>query len=106
MLEKYAVPLAKQALSAITDQGLETGQKVLEDIAKGENVRDTLATHGATAAKNLVRKAGARLQQSGSGPRKKKKKMNPRSLANLKLVGRSVLESSLQRKPSNLGLFR
>jgi hypothetical protein len=100
---KYLAPLAKEALKAISDEGLERGQKVLADISSGHNVQEALAQQGAVAMKNLAKKAGQKLTQAGSGKRKK----NPRTLTNLELIGQSVSERAAKKGRVNesLGLF-
>lgn len=99
---KYIMPLARDALSAISSEGLDAGQKVLESLSKGEPIKEALTTAGTQAAKNLVKRAGVRLQQEGSGKRK------PRSRSTLRLVGQSVLESAANkrgRRKNTLGLY-
>lgn len=112
--ESYLKPIAIKALKALADEGMDTGQKLLGDIAEGRNVKEAVTSRGSTAAKNLIRKAGAALQeQAGSGTKrrragvyKKKRKQNTR-LSNLHLVGRSVLEAAARRgsNTDNLGLY-
>lgn len=110
LAKKYVAPLAKEALQALADEGMETGQKVLSDVREGKDLGDVLKSQGKQAAKNLMKKAGARLTQAGSGRVRKKpkpKKISKRSLANLRLVGQSVLASAAKRgrAANTLGLY-
>lgn len=109
--KQYLAPLAKDAVKAIAEEGLEAGQNALSNIAKGQDVRGAVVTEGTQVLKKLAKRAGARLQeQSGTGRRGggggvKKKKAAPkkklvpvRSAAYANLVGRSVLESAAKQK--------
>lgn len=100
-IKKYLAPLAKEALKALADEGLERGQKVLSDISQGHNLKEALAEQGAIAVKNLAKKAGSKLVQAGSG------RKGTRTLSNLQLVGQSVSERAAKkgRINENLGLF-
>jgi hypothetical protein len=102
-LKPYITPIAKEALKALSDEGLERGQKVLSDISHGHSIQDTLAEQGAVALKNLAKKAGTKLTQAGSG----RKKKVPRTLTNLQLIGQSVSERAAKkgRVNENFGLF-
>lgn len=102
---KYIAPIAKQALNAIGEEGVEAGAKILTNISKGADPKDALMSEGTQAFKKLATRAGKRITevgQEGSGKRRRKK---TRSLSNLHLVGRSVLENSVRKKGANLGLF-
>lgn len=108
LAKKYIGPIAKEAAKALGEEGLEAGQKILADIAKGQDVKDAVVTQGTQALKTLVKRAGGRLQQAGSGrgSKKKAKASRKRSLSNLHLVGRSVLESAVKKKRNeNLGFY-
>lgn len=114
----YLKPIAVKALKALASEGMDTGQKLLGDLAEGKHIKEAVTSRGSQAAKNLIRKAGVALQeQGGSGVKRrrtsvsggyiKKKRRNNTSLSNLHLVGRSVLEAAARRgrESDNLGLY-
>ena len=94
LARQHLGPLAKQAASALAQQGAESGSKILSDIAKGEDPREAMITHGTEGLKNLATKAGQRLMQAGQGRKRRKQ----RSVSNLRLVGRSVAQSAAKRR--------
>lgn len=108
---EYVKPMASDALSALAVQGAMSGSKALGEIAKGKKVKEAVKTEGTEALRQLVRKAGQRLQQEGSGSalppgigdhqqqgKGRHRGRKKRSLSNLHFVGRSVLESSAKKK--------
>jgi hypothetical protein len=95
--KKHILPIVKDALGAIGEEAATAGSNIYKGISSGENIKETIETHGKQALKNLAKRAGATLTQAGSGPKKK----SIRSLANLHLVGRSVLSSSAQKRRRN-----
>ena len=99
IIGNFISPYAKEAVKALTQQGVESGAKILTDISQGRKPKEAIEEEGTTAAKNLARRAGERLVQAGSGRKRK------RSLSNLHLIGRSVLEKRAKRKRNNLGLY-
>lgn len=102
--QKYAAPLAKQALGAVTKTGGEAVANFIQDVVQGEDPKTALVTRSTEAAKALSRQAGEKLTQMGSGTRKRKGAIKKPSLANLHLVGRSVLESAAKRRNLGSGL--
>jgi hypothetical protein len=111
---EYLAPVAKEAAKAVANEGLQAGQNVLSEIAKGTDIKDAVITEATKSSKNLMRKAGAKLQEQAGGGKApksligKKRKTDARSVRNLKLVGRSVLASSIQNANQgrhNLGFY-
>lgn len=94
-VKQYLAPLAKSALSAITDEGLEVGQKILSDVKKGANVKQAILAQGTEGVENLMKKGASQLQkmQKGSGRKRPRKS----SLDTYHLVGRSVPTSAAKR---------
>lgn len=111
-------PIAKEALKALADEGLDAGQQILSNIQQGQDPKEAVVSAGTQALKKLVRKAGTRMQQAGSGRKRKKPakaKPNKRrrsvkdsaSLSHLHAIGRSVLEKTSQknRRAKTLGIY-
>ena len=115
LAKTHLKPLAKTALKAIGEEGLEAGQKFLKDIAEGKDAKESVITEGTEALKNLMKRAGSKLTQAGSGAKRKRLNGNSNrtrrrsrpSVANLHVVGRSVLEKTARkrRRPQNAGLY-
>ena len=95
-LKKTIAPLAKEALKALGEEGLEAGQKALAGMAKGQAPKEAIVTEGTQALKNLTRRAGHRMVQAGSG-RKGVKRKKP-TISALHVLGRSVLESKAKKR--------
>lgn len=102
--QKHIAPLAKSALGAIAKEGIQAGSNILGNVASGQNFKESVKSETKKSIKNLARKAGDKLTQAGSG--RKRRRVN-RSLKNLHIVGRSLLNKSAKkrRKGGNLGLF-
>ena len=98
LARKYVAPLAKDALKALSDEGLDAGQKILSDISHGIPIKEAMVETGTKAAKNLAKKAGARISQMGTGAKRGVTHRKRRSLSNVHLVGKSVLESAAKRR--------
>ena len=91
-VKEHVVPLAKKALAALGKQGAESGAAALADIATGKDVGEAVRTHGTEGLKSLARQAGSRLTMAGSGRGRKR-----RSVSNMHMVGRAVLENAARR---------
>lgn len=105
--KEYIAPLATEAMRAIGQEGLQAGSRMLEDISKGADVKETIVNQSTKAVKKLAKRAGSRLEQAGSGRKKRKIAVSKRSVKNLHLVGRSVLERAAinQRRKNTLGSY-
>ena len=114
--KKHIAPIATEAMHALTEEGIGAGKKILQNIESGANPKEAIVTEGTTALRNLVKRAGTRMTQAGSGRRRKPagskrkqatKRRGARSIANLHLVGRSVLDSAIKknRRKQTLGLY-
>lgn len=102
--KEYLGPLAKEATKALTEEGLSAGSRILEDIGKGQSLGEAVQTQGTAAAKRLAKRAGKRLEQAGSG---RKRRASNRSVKNLHVVGRSVLQQAAikKRRQNTLGTY-
>lgn len=108
MARKHLAPIAKQALAALAEEGLGAGQKVLEEVRKGGDLSEAMATQGSDAADRLMQRAVTTLRtQKGSGATVTKRVAGKRSLSTLDLLGRSVPQSTVKkaRRGDTQGLF-
>ena len=108
-LWRFLVPLAREAGQALTKEGASAGARILQNIAQGADIKEAVVTEGKQAMRNVAGLAAEKLQQQGSGIvyRKRPAKRKPTSLDIIKFTGRSVSNSSLQKKKknTNLGFF-
>lgn len=108
---KYVSPLAKQALKALTDEGLDAGSKILTNITKGVDPKEAVITEGTQALKNLSKRAGATLTQAGSGKKRKtakRKGKQPLTWADFEMnaIGRPIKKNIVRKiRQQNLGLY-
>lgn len=100
---QYVTPLAKKALNALTEEGLDAGEKIIADVRKGGTLKEAVTAQGAEAVDRVLKRTGAHLQGKQRGEGKKKKL----SRDTFHLVGRSVLASSAKkgRRAQTLGLY-
>ena len=108
-LWRFLVPLAREAGQVLTKEGASTGARILQNIAQGADIKEAVVTEGKQAMRNVAGLAAEKLQQQGSGIvyKKRPSKRKPTSLDIIKYTGRSVSNSSLQKKKknTNLGFF-
>lgn len=81
--------VGKSALKAVGKEALHAGANIIGDISKGQQVKDTLKTHGLKATQNLVNKAAKSINnQTGGriGKRKTKSKVKPLPLKKRKVT--------------------
>lgn len=108
---QFVSPLAKTLGKSLTQEGLSSGARILENIAQGAEVKDAVVTEGKQALRSLAKKASneiQRRQQSGSGGiGKKRKKKRAHSVKPSRIVGRSVPLSAFKkrRRIDSLGVY-
>ena len=90
ILWKYLRPYASEVGKNIATEGMESGARILQNIAQGTNVKDAVVTEGTQVLKKIARKAG--FKQEGSGIRKK------RTVKRVRVVGRSVSNKAARKK--------
>lgn len=109
----FVSPLAKSVGKSLTQEGLTSGARILENIAQGADVKDAVVTEGKRAMRSLAQATSDEIKrkqsQSGSGgigpaPRKKRR---VRSVNAKRIVGRSALGSAVKkrRRADNLGIY-
>ena len=67
-----AVPVLKRVGRSIGREALLASSKVASDISEGRNLLESVKSHGNQGYQQLVEKAVNKLQQSGSGVKRKK----------------------------------
>ena len=90
ILWKYLSPYAADVGKNVVSEGMESGARILQNIAQGTNVKDAVVTEGKQVLKKIAKKAG--FKQEGSGIRKK------RSVKRVRVVGRSVSNKAARKK--------
>lgn len=78
-----AVPVLKRVGRSIGREALLASSKVASDISEGRNLLESVKSHGNQGYQQLVEKAVNKLQQSGSGV-KRRKTQNPRKVTKRK----------------------
>lgn len=102
VLWKILKPYMITAGKVIGNEGLETGARILNNLAVGGDLKDTLKTQTKIGIKNLIKKT-----QNGSGIKKRKKRRKSFSIENKALAGRVVNKKASVKKVKYdaLGLF-
>ena len=80
--------MGKSALKTVGKQALHTGTDILKDISLGQSLKESAESRLNEAGDNLTAKIKAKADKimSGSGRRKRKPKINKRSVFNKKLL--------------------
>jgi hypothetical protein len=65
---KFLMPVASNLLSSASKEGVAAGSRVLEDLAQGKQLKESIQTHAKQGFQNLADK----LQQCGKGRKKKR----------------------------------
>jgi hypothetical protein len=67
-LLRYILPLGRQAGRALGREGVDTSQRILQSVLKGNNVKDSIVSEGREGLKNLASSVVEKLsKQSGDG---------------------------------------
>jgi len=82
----------------MSQEALSTGSRILDKVAQGENLKDTVGQEALKGVDNLIEKA--RRKQSGRGYKKRKFRKN-QFISTKKLVGKSVLKNHSLSPPIN-----
>jgi hypothetical protein len=99
-LMKVLTPVLTKAGIAIGEEGLATGERIINDLKAGENLGTTLINQGKTGFKNLMKKVGL---QKGDGKRHKRKRqviIDPDSV-----IGKSVIRSPKRKRSDTFGFY-
>ena len=98
-----AQPYAANVAAEIGKEGLQRGAKILEEVAKGTDVKDALMAEGKEGVRSLVDKASSALQQKGRGRRRTGRKRARKTKAEIILkptdiIGQTVPQKALLKK--------
>jgi hypothetical protein len=77
---RFLMPIAKNIVSTIGEEGLAAGTKALSDISQGKNVKEALMEHSKEGLANIAGK----FQQCGKGATVKKQRGRPKGSTTLK----------------------
>jgi hypothetical protein len=94
-LLRVLLPVMKKAGSAVKKEGLETGARILSDVAQGVPVKEAVVAEVKTGAKHLAEKA---LQRGGGRRRRRSRKRKSAKR-------RSVSKKAKRRKADTLGFY-
>jgi hypothetical protein len=94
-------PVAKTVGSAIGEEGLATGARVLSDIVQGKNAKESLINEGREGARRLFERASQNLQR-GSGAKRRRNTGGRVVLKPDDYVGRSVSRRGAINKSSGI----
>ena len=88
-LWRTMLPFVKSAGQTMGNEALSTGSRILDKVAHGENIKDTLQNEALKGVDNLVEKAGIR-RQSGSGGIKRRRTHHSKIISTKNLIGKKV----------------
>ena len=102
-LWRFLLPMAKSVGKTVGNESLSIGNRVLNDLSKGETLKSSVINETSEGLKNLIDKAKSNLQQ-GSGLRKRK---YPKKIINKNssIIGRSVPKKIFKRREDSLGFY-
>ena len=97
-LIRYILPVLKRAAPVLKKEGLETGARILNDIAEGENVGEAVVKESKETAKNIARRV-----LKGEGRRRRRRRVSRKTKSSVRRsVGR---RSRKKRRADSLGFY-
>ena len=102
-LWRTLLPALKSAGSTVGKEALFTGSRILDKIAQGENVKESVLSEGRAGVGNLLEKGGFPAQ-SGKGIKRKQIHGSPIIISNnkgssaVKLIGKSVPKKLIRKR--------
>jgi hypothetical protein len=106
---RFLLPIVRKAGTSLGKEALSTGERILDKIAEGENVKESVITEGKKGLDTIIEKGRDVLEsgrkQFGGGPikRQRKKDITP---FHQTIVGRIVKKPPSKRKRiDTFGLF-
>jgi hypothetical protein len=66
-IARFLMPIAKNIVSSVGEEGLAAGQRILSDVSQGKNVKEALKEHSKAGLEKLATK----LEQCGKGRKRK-----------------------------------
>ena len=86
-LWRFFLPIVRRVGTTVSAEALNTGQRVLERVNQGENIKDALTSEGKKGIDTLLEKGGMPKQfGSGGSPRKSIKDKRKYSQQNHKII--------------------
>jgi hypothetical protein len=95
-LWRAMIPLVRTAGQSIGQEALSTGSRILDKVAHGENLKNTMEQETLKGVGNLVDKAAHRNQSGGSVSIKRRKNTQNQFISTKNLIGKTVKLSSPQ----------
>ena len=98
-LIRYILPVLKRAAPVLKKEGLETGARILNDIAEGESVGEAVVKESKQTAKNIAQRV---LTGEGRRRRRRRKVSRKTKSAVRRSVGRRTKK---KRRADSLGFY-
>lgn len=95
-LFRFLLPVIKRAGTTVGKEALSTGERILDKISAGENIKDAVMTEGKKGVDTLLEKTGLP-KQFGTGGIKRRRKPSPTPFHQT-IVGRKVIKQPKQTK--------
>lgn len=103
---RYLVPLAKSAGESIGAEGLETGKRIIENLAQGANLKETVLSEGKEGIAKLLHKAGSKLQRGSGIAYKRQRKHRTKVILHPEdLIGQTVSTTKANKKRQRSDTF-
>lgn len=87
---RIMLPFVRKAGTSIGREALSTGERILDKIAQGENLKQTVISEGKKGVDTLLEKHGVP-KQFGSGAIKRRRKKQPK-LIHQTIIGKPVIK--------------
>ena len=91
---RFFLPVIRRAGTTVGREALSTGERILDKIAEGENVKEAVITEGKKGIDTLLEKGR---KQIGSGAIERRRKRLPTSIHQT-IVGRTVIKPPIKKK--------
>uniref|UniRef100_A0A1I8BXY5 Uncharacterized protein n=1 Tax=Meloidogyne hapla TaxID=6305 RepID=A0A1I8BXY5_MELHA len=85
-LWRFFLPLVRRVGTTVSAEALNTGQRVLERVNQGENIKEALTSEGKKGIDTLLEKGGLPKQFGSGGPRKSIKDKRKNFSSNHKII--------------------
>ena len=91
---RFLLPVIRRAGTTVGREALSTGERILDKIAEGENVKESVITEGKKGIDNLIEKGR---KQIGSGAIKRRRTKVPIPIHQT-IVGRTVIKPPTKKR--------
>ena len=100
------LPLLKSAGKTVGKEALSTGSRILDKVAQGDNLKDTLVNEGRTGVENIIQRGRGRQSVSGIKRLEKSKRTHfHKRITNPIIIGRKVVPSKKRSRSDAFGLY-